>query len=328
MHGTVGGYEVTIHLFRTENRFNGFYQYVKAYRQNSANISTSGHMLRYGKSLKLTGYLDPKRGRIKLLESESGLSDRSTSDEITGTWDVTLDHDSLRGTWSHDTRHLPVIATKDSSVPALPFQMEVGVRTPDGFNALDSQNLDRTCLAAHRATSPDDYFVGEIYLFRDNKLVQLIDGFKASRQCGLSFPRIRDIRFNGKPAIVIKLSSRLGSDSFRIWEYDADKDQFVVNQAFNSVQSESWQSDWNGPIFDRRTHTLNTCWTSFGPRGASSYGSVTYRWNGEKLKKEGSDDCFDSGDSSGRTCERHGKAPGYHEVCESGAFNVEEPLAW
>ncbi|MEA3119247.1 MAG: hypothetical protein QOI13_2517 [Paraburkholderia sp.] len=315
LKGAVGDHHVVLHLLRTGNRFNGYYQYIK--QKSSLYQSTQNGNSMLTAPLWLTGHLDAKSGRIKLTETrDQATPNDGATGNVTGTWNVALDHDTLEGTWIQRSQSLPVHAGRDESVPRLTFEMKVRVKTPVGFAALDDSNHDAACDAVADNAS-DAYSIDEIYLYRNGQLVQSLKGFKVGGVCTPSFPRVRDVKFDGQPSIVVATAPGISAQHYYLlWTYDAHHGSYVANNALDVLLT-----GWDDPIIDAQAKTLSVCWSSLG---SWPFGSRTYRWRENKLHEIGKNDCGDP--NGGQTCKQLGESPSYRVLCQSGG--ASEPIAW
>ncbi|TAL94236.1 MAG: hypothetical protein EPN73_17905 [Paraburkholderia sp.] len=317
LKGTVGNHSIVLRLLRTGDRFNGYYRYVKQRPSEDTNRSAQYDSSKLGDPIWLTGHLDSKNGRIKLIETrDQAPPNYGAKGNVTGTWDVALDRDSLEGTWSQHSRILTIHTTRDKAVPTLPFEMKVRVQSPIGFAGLDDRNHDATC-DADQNNSSDAYSIDEIYLYRNGQLAQTIKGFKAGGVCTPSFPRVRDVEFDGQPAIVLATAPGISAQHYYLlWTYDAGHDSFVANNAWDVVLT-----GWDDPIIDPETRTLSVCWWS---SGSWPFGSRTYRWQKSRLQEVGHNECGDP--DGGQKCKQLGKGPSYRMLCQIGT--ASEPVSW
>jgi hypothetical protein len=318
LNGAIGEHPIVVHLLRTGEKLNGYYQYAKQVSSGAVGPQKAAFPTSLSAPLWLSGHLEEQGKRVVLVETrDQATPTQGAQGNVTGLWSALLEDGTLKGGWSHGGQTLQIAAKQDVSVPAFQYQMKVRVRTPGGFSRLDDRNHDLECESS-QGSSGNTYAVDEIYFYRDGKLAQTLDGFKATGVCAPSFPRIRDVQFNGNPAIVLAMSPGVsGQHYYLLWTYDAVRERFVVNTEWSALFT-----GWDDPIVDVNKQELGVCWES---SGSWPFGSRSYRWNGTKLLEIGRNDCGDS--NGGQKCTHFGDGPDYRSLCQRSA-DASGPLAW
>lgn len=314
--GTIDGRPIAVRLLRTGDRFNGFYRYAKKKARHAEQSAREGNGI-WGEPLWLTGHFDRTVGRIRLTETRDlGPLTEGEGGNVSGAWDVVLQHDALRGTWRRGSKIVPIVTSVDTSVPPFPFQMKVRIHARNGFGSLNDRNHDPDCNWGQDNSL--EYFLDEIYLYDKERRVQTLSGFRAGGACSPSFPRIRDIKFDGQPAIVLAITPGASAKHYYLlWTYDKVKAAFVRNDAWNIVQT-----GWDDPIIDASTKSLSVCWAS---SGSWPFGSKTYTWRENVLEETGRNECGDPLKAEG--CRHMGAGLNYRALCE-GRQTFNDPVAW